>query len=98
MKIVLLSIVLLMMSGISQAGDFFTNWEMRDLQLVEVNIDEGRALIRDGDANEMDVYIGDTIGVQRGLVIEMDRGSIIVQIDNTISKMLLVHGFANPQQ
>lgn len=61
------------------AKHVFPEIEFMKLRLVEVNQDEGSARIRDRSDNEVQVYIGDRIGVEAGQVIEIEVACITLQ-------------------
>ncbi|MBW2065745.1 MAG: hypothetical protein JRJ03_12565 [Deltaproteobacteria bacterium] len=89
MKILMTSLFTVLMSIPSHAADVFPERELGDLYVVEVSSDEGRALVRDRNANEAEVYLGDTLGVESATVIEIDRASITLQVGGTKTKMLV---------
>ena len=54
---------------------------------------QSRAWLQDADGNEAEVLIGDAIGVERGIVIDINEASITIQTENTRTKMPVVYGF-----
>ncbi len=87
-------ILFILLTGISAyADDIFIDKELRELRLTEVNIEEGNAWIQDADGNEAEISTGDVVGIERGVVTEIDGASITIQTDNTRTKMPVVYGF-----
>lgn len=93
MRILVIILLITLMSISAYAAHIFPDSELKDLYVVEVSRDEGKAWIRGGNGNEAEVFLGDTIGIKGGIVVEIDSASITVQIGNTKTKMLVVHGF-----
>ena len=93
MKILLISLFILLLSISVYAKDVFPDRELKRLQVVEINVDAGKAWIQDADGNEAEISIGDVVGIERGVVIKIDEASITVQIGNTRTKMPVVYGF-----
>ncbi len=75
------------------ADELFIDSESKELRVTEVNVEEGSSWIQDADGNEIEVYIGDKIGIERGVIVEINRASITIQIDNTRIKMPVIYGF-----
>ena len=97
MRILLLSLFVLLMSAQVCAENIFPEKELKDLRVVETNIDEDVAWISDSKGNEAEALIGDSIGIEGGIVTEIDKASIIIRIDNAKTKMLVTHGVLMPQ-
>lgn len=93
MKILLISLFILLLSISVYAKDVFPDRELKRLQVVEINIDAGKAWIQDADGNEAEISIGDAIGIERGIVVQINEASITVQTGNTRTKMPVVYGF-----
>ena len=93
MKILLLSLFIILISISAYAYDIFSDRELNTLQVIMIDIDAGRAWIQDAEGNETEVLIGDTIGVEKGVVIKIDEASITVEMGNTRTKMPVVYGF-----
>ena len=93
MKILLISLFILLLSISVYAKDVFPDRELKRLQVVEINVDAGKAWIQDADGNEAEISTGDVVGIERGVVIKIDEASITVQIGNTRTKMPVVYGF-----
>ena len=49
--------------------------------------------IQDADGNEIEISIGDTIGTESGIVVQINEVSITIQTGNTRTKMPIVYGF-----
>ena len=69
------------------ADDVFPDKDTGDLYVIQVDKNEGKALIRDRDGNEAEVYIGDRLGFDGADVVEIDRASITIQVDNTKTRI-----------
>ena len=93
MKIPIISLLIILISTVVYAKDVFPDRELKRLQVVEINVDAGKAWIQDADGNEAEISTGDTVGIERGAVIKIDEASITVQIGNTRTKMPVVYGF-----
>ncbi|MDP3298316.1 MAG: hypothetical protein Q8N09_12155 [Thermodesulfovibrionia bacterium] len=93
MKILLISLFILLLSISVYAKDVFPDRELKRLQVVEINVDAGKAWIQDADGNEIEISTGDVVGIERGVVIEINEASVTVQVGNTRTKMPVVYGF-----
>ena len=93
MKILIISLLIILISTVVYAKDVFPDRELKRLQVVEINVDAGKAWIQDADGNEAEISTGDVVGIERGVVIKIDEASITVQIGNTRTKMPVVYGF-----
>ena len=93
MKILIISLLIILISTVVYAKDVFPDRELKRLQVVEINIDAGKAWLQDADGNEAEISIGDVVGIERGVVIKIDEASITVQIGDTRTKMPVVYGF-----
>lgn len=80
------------------ADNIFQDVALKELRLVEVNKNEGNALIRDGAGNKAEIVIGDRIGAEAGLVTEIDSASITIRIGNTLTKIPVFYGLIEPRQ
>lgn len=89
MKIFLIVLTILLMCIPAYADEVFSNEDLNQLYVVEVNQEEGWALVRDSSADESYVYIGDHLGLEGGEVVDMDGASITIQDGNNTTKMLL---------
>ncbi len=93
MKILIISLLIILISTAVYAKDIFPDRELKRLQVVEINVDAGKAWIQDADGNEAEISTGDTIGTERGIVVQINEASIAVQTGNTRTKMPIVYGF-----
>ena len=93
MKILIISLLIILISTVVYAKDVFPDRELKRLQVVEINVDAGKAWIQDADGNEAEISTGDAVGIERGIVIKIDEASITVQTGNTRTKMPVVYGF-----
>jgi len=91
MKILMVILCILIMSTSAYADEFFTNSEIKDLRIIELNSDEGKVVIKDPDGYEAEVSIGDTVGADGGIVIKIDKSSITIQVGNTNTKIPAKH-------
>ena len=66
---------------------------LNEIRVIETNKEEGRALIVDGDGNQMEVSVDDVISIDAAVVIEIETGHITVKRGDTRSRMLVVPGF-----
>ena len=93
MKIPIISLLIILISTVVYAKNVFPDRELKRLQVVEINVDAGKAWIQDADGNEAEILTGDVVGIERGVVIKIDEASITVQIGDTRTKMPVVYGF-----
>jgi hypothetical protein len=93
MRVLTLILCVLIMSTFAYAGEFFTSSETKDLRIVELNRDNGYAVLKDPNGNEAEVNIGDTVGIDRGTVTKIGKASITVRVNNTNTKIPARHGF-----
>ena len=93
MKIFIISLLMILIGVSAYAYDIFSDRGLNTLQVIMTDIDAGKAWIQDAEGNETEVLIGDTIGVEKGVVIKIDEVSITVQTGNTRTKMPVVYGF-----
>lgn len=93
MKALIMSFIIILVSTAVYAKDVFPDRGLKELQVVEINVDAGKAWIQDADGNETEISIGDALGIERGVVTEIGEASITIQIGNTRTKMPVVYGF-----
>jgi hypothetical protein len=94
MKIMPIIMFILLLSISVYANDIFPDRELKRLQVVEINVDAGKAWIQDADGNEAEISIGDVVGIEKGVVVEINKASITVQTGNTTrTKMPVIYGF-----
>ncbi len=91
---ILLSVALIIVFAVSaHAEEIFSDIEVKNIQLKKVNVDDESALIRAADAGEVEIVIGDTIGVERAIITKIGKASITVQHGNTRTKIPVAGGF-----
>mgnify|MGYP001610149969 FL=1 len=93
MRALLICFLIILISTVVYAKDVFPDRELKRLQLIQVDVNAGKAWIQDADGNEAEISTGDTIGTERGIIIQIDEASITVQMGNTRTKMPVVYGF-----
>ena len=91
MKIFIISVFIILNCMIAYADDFFTNKTLNELNVIKISVDQGYALVEDKAANNAEVYIGDRLGAQLGIIVEINKQSITVQTQTgkTKTKLLL---------
>ena len=93
MRALLIGFLIILISTVVYAKDVFPDRELKRLQLIQVDVNAGKAWIQDADGNEAEISTGDTIGTERGIIIQIDEASITVQMGNTRTKMPVIYGF-----
>jgi len=89
MKTLIIAMLITLVSMTAHANEFFINSQLTSLYVAKVDKEGGRAWIRDMNGHEEEVYLGDSIGVEGGTVIEIDELFITVQLNNEKRRMLL---------
>lgn len=89
MKKTTIILIVMFMTIPAYAVDYFPDSDILDLRVVEIDHDEGLALVRDMDGNEADIYCGDRIGFDAWTVIEINVSYIIVHDGYTKTRMPL---------
>ena len=87
MKLFIVILFLNIWSVNAYADDFFTETHIKDLCVIETSKEEGAALIIDKKGKEADIYIGDVIGIDRGIVVEIADTYITLKIYDTMVKI-----------
>jgi hypothetical protein len=82
MRILVVSLFLILVCIPAYGDEVFKTSEVKDLRVVEVEREQGRAWIRDRDGTETEVLVGDSIGVDGKTVVEIGDVSITVQGGN----------------
>ena len=93
MRALLICFLIILISTVVYAKDVFPDRELKRLQLIQVDVNAGKAWIQDADGSEAEISTGDTIGTERGIVVQIDEASITVQMGNTRTKMPVIYGF-----
>ena len=75
------------------ADDIFPDREIRELRVISADAGTERAWIQDAEGAEAEILTGDTIGMEKGLVTEIDRASITIQLGKTKTKIPVIYGF-----
>lgn len=84
MKIVMTAcslVALFFLTAAAQAKDAFLDKALKDIQVVEVKDD--KALLRHPGGSQAEVSVGDTIGKEKGIVVELGKASITVEVNDT---------------
>src|SRR4030042_943857 len=81
--------LIILASMTAHAGEVFINSQLTSLYVVKVDKEAGKVWIRDGNGNEEEVSLGDSIGIEGGIVIEIDELFIIVQLNDEKRRMPL---------
>ena len=87
MRIVIIFLCFLVMSGLVYADEFFMNSDIKDIRVISINTNAGRAVLADTSGNEAQVSIGDMVGVEGATVSSMNQSYITIQIGNTKSRI-----------
>ena len=82
MRILIIGLFLILSSVSAYGEDFFPDSELKDLRVVQVDREQGKAWVRDKEGNEGEVWIGDTIGADGRSVVETGDRSITVQLED----------------
>lgn len=77
-------------------AEFFTNSNLMDLNVVEVDSENGRAWIKDKNNSEMEVYLGDLIGVNGCEILKIGETSITVKNGN-VRTIMPINSLGNIQ-
>ena len=77
----------------AEAEDIFPDTGINELLVIAVDKNAGEAWIQDRDGTNAEVVIGDAIGIEQGIIIEIEEASITIQRGNTRTKMPVVYGF-----
>ena len=93
MRVLVISLFIILMSISAYADHIFPDSELKDFQVVEVRKDEGKALVRDANGNEAEIFVGDNIGVDGEIVTRIGDASITVRSGNTKTKIHVTYGF-----
>ncbi len=93
MKTLLISLFMILISISAYAEDIFPDREIRELRVISANAETERAWIQDAEGTEAEILTGDTIGMERGVVTEIDRASITIQRGKTKTRIPVIYGF-----
>jgi hypothetical protein len=93
MKTLTISLLMILISITVYAEEIFSDRALNELQVVEVNADKKVAWIQDAEGTEVEILIGDVVGIERGIVTEISGASITIQTGNTKTKMPVIYGF-----
>jgi len=85
--------VILLFSQVHAQNIFFPDELLNEIRVVETDKEEGRAVIVDGDGNQMEVSVDDVISIDEVVVVEIETGHITVKRGDSRSRMLVVPGF-----
>ena len=92
MRITALSFLIILIGYQAYAEDFFLDSAINDLQVIMVDEEQGSAWIRDSYGQQVEVSIGDKIGVEETVVVQIEEAFIIVQSGQSRTKIPLQQG------
>jgi hypothetical protein len=93
-KIILTSICVTFLAMEVYAQDIiFPDELLNEIRVIETDKEEGKAVVIDGDGNQMEVSVDDVISIDAAVVIEIETGHITVKRGDTRTRMLVVPGF-----
>lgn len=85
------------MSISAYADEFFTNKQLKDLRVIEVDKDQGKVRMKDKDGNEAEIKKGDKVGSEKGVVVTLDDAAITVKTGKTNTKIPMKSGVGKSQ-
>jgi hypothetical protein len=94
---ILITITILIFSFVAistHADSLFEDAYLSDLHVVDVNQHTGWALIQDRMGNQRDVSVGDEIGWEQAVVVDIQKAAIIVEQEELKTRMPVVNPFA----
>jgi len=91
MRILFIALFVLSITTSVYAREVFKDKELRDIQLIEIK--DGSAHIKGIDGKEEEIVIGDLIGREAGIVVEIGKASITIQRGNTRTRIPVTYGF-----
>ena len=82
-----------MLTSIStHAEEFFEGCEVKELLVMSVNFEDGKAIIKCG-GDEAEIGIGDAVGVDKWTVTEIEKSYVTIQLDNRSTRIPVKYGF-----
>ena len=93
MKTLLIAALIVMFSISVHAEEIFSDIEVKEIQVTRINIDAESALLRAAEVGEVEVVIGDVIGIEGAIVTKIGKASITIQHGNTKTIIPVVYGF-----
>lgn len=95
MRILFIVFLIFSMTVSAIAGEFFTDKELSEIQVVEVG--DGIAYLQNLDGVEEEVFLGDKIGIEFQEIIEIGEAYITVKGDRTRTRIPVAYGIVgNP--
>ena len=91
MRIMMIILCVLIMSSAASAEEFFINSDIEDLHVIAIDNDEGQAVLKGPDGYDANVSIGDTVGADGGVVINIDESFITIQVGDTNTRIPAKH-------
>ena len=91
MRLLMVSLCILIMSSAAYADEFFINSDIEELHIIAIDNDQGQAMLKGPDSYEANVGIGDTVGADGGVVIEIDELFITIQVGDTNTRIPAKH-------
>ena len=92
--IILFVLIILVAATSAHAQALFEDAYLSQLRLVNVDQEEGRALIQDLAGNQSDVWIGDALGWEQAVVVAMEQASILVEQEDLRTRIPVVNPFS----
>ncbi len=84
--------VILIFSQVHAQEVIFPDELISEIRVVDTNKEEGRAVIVDGDGNQMEISVDDVISIDEVVVVEIETEHITVRRGDTRTRMLVVPG------
>lgn len=91
MKRLLIVLYILLTTSPVYAAEVFRDKGLKEIQVVEIK--DGSAYIQTMDGKKAEIFIGDIIGKEEGVVVEIDKAFITIKIGNTRTRLPVVYGF-----
>jgi hypothetical protein len=94
---ILITITILIFSFVAistHADSLFEDAYLSDLHVVDVDQHTGWALIQDRMGNQGDVSVGDEIGWEQAVVVDIQKAAITVEQEELKTRMPVVNPFA----
>lgn len=86
-KYILLLLISILVFSPVFAGSFFSSSDLSDLRVIQIDKENGVAIIIDPSGNEATITTGDMISASDHKVVAIERAYIKVRLSNTITRM-----------
>lgn len=97
MKIIIFCLIILAGPAFVFADDVFQDKGLNQIKLMDVDMEEASATIKDGDSNEAIVFLGDRIGIEGWEIVGLNVSDMTVQLEDRKMRILKVIGFAESE-